>query len=72
MNMSMILLLIQAARDIETVMLDNDKLLVVLAVVLIIWIGITVFIYATDRKIDRLESSVKALRSEEKPPIDPS
>ncbi|MXW83821.1 MAG: hypothetical protein F4146_04050 [Rhodothermaceae bacterium] len=68
----MILLLIQAARDIETVMLDNDKLLVVLAVVLIIWIGITVFIYATDRKIDRLESSVKALRSEEKPPIDPS
>ncbi|MYD56953.1 MAG: hypothetical protein F4246_08065 [Rhodothermaceae bacterium] len=70
--MSMILLLIQAARDIETVMLDNDKLLVVLAVVLIIWIGITVFIYATDRKIDRLESSVKALRSEEKPPIDPS
>ena len=70
--MSMILLLIQAARDIETVMLDNDKLLVVLAVVLTIWIGITVFIYATDRKIDRLESSVKALRSEEKPPIDPS
>ncbi|MYF41141.1 MAG: hypothetical protein F4221_09910 [Rhodothermaceae bacterium] len=70
--MRMILLLIQAARDIETVMLDNDKLLVVLAVVLIIWIGITVFIYATDRKIDRLESSVKALRSEEKPPIDPS
>ena len=68
----MILLLIQAARDIETVMLDNDKLLVVLAVVLIIWIGITGFIYATDRKIDRLESSVKALRSEEKPPIDPS
>jgi len=70
--MSMILLLIQAARDIETVMLDNDKLLVVLAVVLIIWIGITVFIYASDRKIDRLESSVKALRSEEKSPIDPS
>ena len=68
----MILLLIQSARDIETVMLDNDKLLVVLAVVLIIWIGITVFIFATDRKIDRLESSVKALRSDEKPPIDPS
>ena len=70
--MSMILLLIQAARDIETVMLDNDKLLVVLAVVLIIWVGITIFIYATDRKIDRLESLVKALRSEEEPPIDPS
>ena len=70
--MSMILLLIQTARDIETVMLDNGKLLVVLAVVLIIWIGITVFIYSTDRKIDRLESSVKALGSEEKLPTDPS
>ena len=70
--MNMILWLIQSARNSETVMLDNDKLLVVLAVVLIIWIGITVFIFATDRKIDRLESSVKALRSEEKPPIDPS
>ena len=70
--MSLILLLIQVTRDIEAVMLDNDKLLVVLAVVLIIWIGITVFIYATDRKIDRLESSVKALRSEEKPLTDPS
>ncbi|MDE2771252.1 MAG: hypothetical protein OXI44_08805 [Bacteroidota bacterium] len=70
--MSMILLLIQAARNIETVMLDNDKLLVVLAVVLIIWIGIMIFIYSTDRKIDRLESLVKALRSEEEPPIDRS
>ena len=68
----MILLLIQAAQDLETVMLDNDKLLVVLAVVLIIWIGITVFIFATDRKINRLESLVKAMRSEEEPPIDPS
>ena len=60
----MITLLIQAAGSIETVMLDNDKLMVVLAVVLIIWIGITMFIYATDRKIDRLESSVKTLLSE--------
>ena len=66
----MITLLIQAAGSIETAMLDNDKLMVVLAVVLIIWIGITMFIYATDRKIDRLESSVKALLSEKNPPID--
>ncbi len=64
--MNLILLLIQAAQGIETVMLDNDKLMVVLAVVLIIWVGITVFIYATDRKIDQLESSVKALSSERK------
>ncbi len=68
----MITLLIQAAGSIETVMLDNDKLMVVLAVVLIIWIGITMFIYATDRKIDRLESSVKSLLSEKNPPIDQS
>ena len=68
----MITLLIQAAGSIETVMLDNDKLMVVLAVVLIIWIGITMFIYATDRKIDRLESSVKTLLSEKNPPIDQS
>ncbi len=66
----MITLLIQAAGSIETAMLDNDKLMVVLAVVLIIWIGITMFIYATDRKINRLESSVKALLSEKNPPID--
>ncbi len=65
--MTMIFLLIQAAQDIETIMLDNDKLMVVLAVVLIIWVGITVFIYATDRKIEQLESSVKALSSEKKP-----
>jgi len=65
----MITLLIQAAGSIETAMLDNDKLMVVLAVVLIIWIGIAMFIYATDRKIDRLESSVKALLSEKNPPI---
>lgn len=64
--MNMIPLLIQAAQGVETVMLDNDKLMVVLAVVLIIWVGITVFIYATDRKIDQLESSVKAL-SNKKP-----
>lgn len=64
--MNMILLLIQAAQGIETVMLDNDKLMVVLAVVLIIWVGITVFIYATDRKIDQLESSVRALSREKK------
>ncbi|MCY4674400.1 MAG: hypothetical protein OXD43_11670 [Bacteroidetes bacterium] len=68
----MITLLIQAAGSIETVMLDNDKLMVVLAVVLIIWIGITMFIYATDRKIDRLESSVKTLLSEKNPPVDQS
>lgn len=47
--------------NIESTMLDNDKLLVVLAVVLIIWIGVVIFLYRTDRKIDHLESSVQHL-----------
>ena len=47
--------------NMEAAMLDNDKILVVLAVVLIIWIGIVLFLYRTDHKIDRLESSVQHL-----------
>ncbi len=46
---------VQQREGIETVMLAEDKLYVVLAVVLIIWLGIVFFIYRTDRKIDRLE-----------------
>ncbi|MCY4232289.1 MAG: CcmD family protein [Bacteroidetes bacterium] len=53
-------LLIQNA-GFESLMLNNDKLMVVLAVVLIIWIGIVVFIFLTDRKVERLESSVQNL-----------
>jgi len=45
----------------EAMMLDNDKLWVVLAVVLIIWIGIVVFIFLTDYKVQRLETSVQNL-----------
>lgn len=53
-------LLIQNA-GFESLMLNNDKLMVVLSVVLIIWIGIVVFIFLTDRKVERLESSVQNL-----------
>lgn len=56
----MLNLLLQTA-GIEAAMLDNDKLLVVLAVVLVIWIGIVIFIVTTDRKIERIESYVKPL-----------
>ena len=49
----------------EAAMLDNDKLMVVLAVVLIIWLGIVIFIYATDRKINRIESSIQHLLENE-------
>ncbi len=44
---------IQEALD--SVMLANDKLFVVLAVVLIIWAGIVVYIFKVDRRLVRLE-----------------
>ena len=46
-------------------MLDNDKLFVVLAVVLVIWAGIVLFIYGTDRNIGRLERRIETLESTE-------
>lgn len=49
----------------EAAMLSNDKLFVVLAVVLIIWVGILIFIYTTDRKISKLESSIQHLLGKE-------
>ena len=44
-----------AQSGMEAVMLSQDKIYVVLAVVLIIWIGIALFIWRTDRRLDRLE-----------------
>ena len=51
----------------EATMLDNDKLMVVLAVVLIIWAGFCIFMFLTDRKVDRLESSVQQLIDQNTP-----
>ncbi len=48
----------QAPGPIEQVMLSEDKLFVVLAVVLLIWIGISIFVLRTDRRIDALERTV--------------
>lgn len=48
----------QQPEGIERVMLAEDKLFVVLAVVLIIWIGIGALILRTDRRLDRLEKSL--------------
>ena len=42
----------------ERVMLAEDKLYVVLAVVLIIWAGLLVFLYRNDRRLARLERSL--------------
>jgi len=43
----------------EQVMLSNDKIYVVLVVVLIIWFGVMLFIYRTDRKLVSLERSME-------------
>ncbi|MBO6575382.1 MAG: CcmD family protein [Rhodothermales bacterium] len=50
---------VQTATGLEAIMLSNDKLYVVLAVVLIIWIGISVLLLRTDKRIDRLERMVE-------------
>lgn len=44
--------------DFERMMLSHDKVYVVLAVSLIIWLGIVFFLYRTDRRIRRLERSL--------------
>lgn len=46
-------------QGIERIMLAEDKLYVVLAVVLIIWFGLILFIFRTDRKLDRLERTLQ-------------
>ncbi len=53
----------QLAETLETAMLSNDKLLVVLAVVLIIWLGLAAFVFRTDRRISRLEQSLRDLKN---------
>lgn len=45
----------QQPEGIERTMLAEDKLYVVLAVVLIIWVGLALFVFRTDRRIERLE-----------------
>ncbi len=44
----------------EAVMLQQDKLYVVLAVVLIIWFGVLFFLFRTDRRLARLERDLEA------------
>ena len=49
---------VQSAFGIEAALLSNDKLYVVLVVVLIIWAGLAFFLFRTDRKLDGLERSM--------------
>jgi len=55
---------VQQREGLEKVMLQEDKLYVVLAVVLIIWVGIIFFLFRTDRKIERLERNMTERISE--------
>ncbi len=43
----------------ESVMLSHDRIYVVLAVVLVIWLGVLYFLFRTDRKIDRLTEKLQ-------------
>ena len=54
-----------AGSGFESLMLAQDKIYVVLAVVLIIWLGIAFYLYHTDRKLSRLERSTASGISEE-------
>ncbi|HRR10273.1 MAG TPA: CcmD family protein [Rhodothermales bacterium] len=42
----------------EAMMVSDDKIWVVLAVVLIIWVGILIYLFRTDQKISTLERAL--------------
>ena len=45
----------QTVAPVERVMLAEDKLPVVLAVVLVVWIGIVILLWRTERRLARVE-----------------
>jgi len=49
----------QALSEMEQVMLSNDKLYVVLAVVLIIWIGIMILLLRNDARLKSVERTME-------------
>ena len=49
---------IQELSRMEQIMLADDKLFVVLAVVLIIWIGIVILLLRNDRRLKEVERSL--------------
>ena len=50
---------VETLNALDQLMLSQDKLFVVLAVVLIIWFGLVFFIFRTDRKLHRLERTLE-------------
>ena len=55
---------VQRAEGIERPMLAEDKLPVVLAVVLVVWIGVLFLLFRTDRRLARVERHLDDLRPE--------
>ena len=51
---------VQQAEGIERPMLAEDKLPVVLAVVLIVWFGLLLLVFRTDRRLARIERRLDA------------
>jgi len=49
----------QAPSALEKIMLSDEKIFVVLAVVLIIWFGVIFLIIRNDRHLDKVERSVE-------------
>ena len=50
-------------RGLDREMLAEDKLPVVLAVVLIVWVGLLVLLFRTDRRLAHVERQLDALDS---------
>lgn len=50
---------VETLNALDQLMLSQDKLFVVLAVVLIIWFGLVFFVFRTDRKLHRLERTLE-------------
>jgi len=50
---------VETLNSLDQLMLSQDKLFVVLAVVLIIWFGLVFFVFRTDRKLHRLERTLE-------------
>ena len=50
----------QVPQGIERAMLASDKLPVVLAVVLIIWLGLLFLLFRTDRRITKIEHELNS------------
>ena len=53
-------LAVRPPEGIERVMLADDKLPVVLAVVLVIWLGLLLFLFLTDRRLARIERDLRS------------